>query len=100
MRLGLRSAGEAVLGAGIEAVFAGLACLLLAGVLALGAYGLTVAPRSTAALLAAVVVFTAYGVQRWLGVDTGRGLLARLAVGWSVFVAVWLTYVLQYCDCV
>ncbi len=30
----------------------------------------------------------------------GHGLVVHLAIGWFVFVAFWLLYVIAYCECV
>lgn len=84
-----------------ELIAALLACLLLAGLLALLAWGYARAPRPTGLLLAGVVAVTLFGGWRaWRDpAASARGALVRLAVGWSVVVAVWLGYVLPYCPC-
>ncbi len=84
-----------------EGVAAALACLLLGGFSLLVAWGLSFAHRSTVLLVAAVVVLALYGGWRaWRDEATvGRGLVVRVAVGWFIFVAMWLGYVLAYCSC-
>jgi hypothetical protein len=103
---GLRWLGKQVVEALVEAVgevvAAALACLLFGGFLALTGWGLIVAPRATALLVAAVVVLALYGGWRAWRDEPGvrRGLVVRLAIGWFVFVAFWLVYVITYCECV
>lgn len=53
-------------------------------------------------LVAAVLVLALYGGWRASRDEPGvrGGLVVRLAIGWFVFVAFWLLYVIAYCECV
>lgn len=86
-----------------DELLAGLFCLaLLAGVITTTAWGWAHSEVGTAGVYAAVVAFLAYGIVvigRSRRREKPRALrrpIATAAAATAVFVAVWLTYVVQY----
>ncbi len=83
-----------------ETLLAITACLMFAGAVAAAVWGYGRAPKSTIAFGLALTLLLVYGVFVLIGRPTRpKGILATLALAFSVFVGVWALYVLQYCEC-
>jgi hypothetical protein len=94
---GLRNAFSEFL---FEAAVAGVACLLLAGVVAAVLWGWRQHPPATLTLAGAFAALLAYGAWNLRpSARSTRGKLAAIAAGVVVVLLLWLSYVLMYCSC-